>query len=208
MVTEHRFSILDPGEENHEPDVEGDDVQVELGQVKVVGQVQADLAGIHRGKEFRDVVPIVQKVHEGVVVQGQRFEDLIAERRQIVAQGFGVDVRESPLDRLERRLQRLFREECGLGLDVGARLLDVVDPGQHSQAPVLQDRQLLRQLLLRNDHRTRHHETQIDIRFDQGTSNQSKKISRRQQTVPLKWVNKEKRTKKQLTTGRQGSAHP
>ena len=36
------LAIVDPTQEDHQPDVERDDVQVQLGQVKVDGNVQAE----------------------------------------------------------------------------------------------------------------------------------------------------------------------
>ena len=60
------------------PDVDGDDVEIELGHVEVVGDVQVDLARVQRRQQLRDVVAVVQQVHEGVVVQGQALQDLIA----------------------------------------------------------------------------------------------------------------------------------
>ena len=61
-----------------------------------------------------------------------------------------------PGDVLDRRLEALVRQEGRLGLLVGARLLDVVDPREHTHAPVVQDRQLLGQLLLGHRHRPSH----------------------------------------------------
>ena len=83
----YRFlPVLDPGEQDDEPDVEGDQVEVELGQVEVVGEVEGDEAGVHRRQELVDVVAEVEQVDEGVVVEAEALADLVPQGLE-VAQG-------------------------------------------------------------------------------------------------------------------------
>ena len=67
-----------------------------------------------------------------------------------------VNVGEPPGDVLDRSLDGLVGQKGRLALVVGARLLDVVDPGEHAHTAVLQDGKLLRELLLRDHQRARH----------------------------------------------------
>jgi hypothetical protein len=53
---QHRFAILNTGEQDHELDVDGDEVQVGAGQLKVDGDVEADLAGVDGGEQLAHVV--------------------------------------------------------------------------------------------------------------------------------------------------------
>lgn len=93
-----------PGEEDHEADVERDDVQVELGQVKVLGDVQVDPLPVDVGEEVVDVVAKVQQVSERVVVEAEGLEDLVPQGLQ-GRQLLDVRVGEPELDVLQGGFQ-------------------------------------------------------------------------------------------------------
>lgn len=72
-----------------------------LAEFKVECNVQVDLQGIHGGEDFTNVVLKIKQIHESVVVQRQRFDDLRFDIRDR-GQAFDVDVGESLYDELDR----------------------------------------------------------------------------------------------------------
>ena len=85
--------------------------------MEVDGDVQRYLAGINRGQQLIDVVLEVQQVHEGVVVEGERLDNLSSDGVD-VGQRLQVDVGELPHHGLDARLQGLVRQEGWFGLRV------------------------------------------------------------------------------------------
>ena len=86
------------------------DFKVEFGEVKIDRDVKGDAASSNRCQEFGDVIPVVEQVDEGVVVQWQRLQDLVSQRLD-VGQRFWVDVRKSSHDIFHGWLKRLVRQE-------------------------------------------------------------------------------------------------
>ena len=68
---EHGLPVVHAGQEDHELDVDGDQLQVQRGHVEVDRDVQRDLARVNSGQKLVDMVLEVEEVHEGVVVEGE-----------------------------------------------------------------------------------------------------------------------------------------
>ena len=82
-----------------------------------------------------------------VVVEGEGLDNLSSDRVN-VRQRLEINIGKLSDNSLDGRLERLVGEKRRLGLCISTCFLDVVDSGQHSNSPVLEDGQLLRQLLL------------------------------------------------------------
>merc|ERR1740129_936909 len=88
---EDGFTIVDTGQEDHQLDVDGDEVEVELGEVEVDGDVEAHLTGVYGGEKLTHMILEVEQIDECVVVQGEGLDYFASERVHIV-QGFEVCV--------------------------------------------------------------------------------------------------------------------
>ena len=85
--------------------------------MEVDGDVQRDLAGVNSGQQLIDVVLEVQEVHEGVVIQGERLDNLSSDGVDI-GQRLQVNVGELPDHGLDAGLQGLVRQERWFRLGV------------------------------------------------------------------------------------------
>ena len=85
--------------------------------MEVDGDVQRDLASVNRGQQLIDVVLEVQEVHEGVVIQAERLDNLSSDGVD-VRQRLQVHVGELSHHGLDTRLQGLVREERWFRLGV------------------------------------------------------------------------------------------
>jgi hypothetical protein len=65
------LAVVHLGQEGHQLDVDGDEVEVHRAQLEVDGDIEGDLAGVDCGQKLGDVVLEVEQVHEGVVVEGE-----------------------------------------------------------------------------------------------------------------------------------------
>ena len=115
--SQDRLPVVHPGEEDHQLDVDGHKLQVERRHVEVDGNVERYLTGVDGGQQLVDMILEVEQVHECIVVETERLDNLSSDRVD-VGERLQVDVGELPHNCLDAGLQGLVRQKGRLGLGV------------------------------------------------------------------------------------------